>query len=410
MITADSTSSPSARLPRSYLIWLAGSRASLLGDAALYFALGWAASVHGGRAGALVLTAITLPRTALLLVGGAVADRFGVRRVLLAGDAVMLTATLLLALAGHGPERSPWLLVAVAALIGTVDAFYLPAGGAMPRLLVGRDLLPRALAAQQAGSQVTTLLGAPLGALLVTAAGLSGAALLDAVTFGLVLVVLVRLRPAVDAVAPPAPTAPQRLTTAVADGLRLAARDRTLRPALLLTSAAAASLLPVVSLVSPLLARQRGWGAQAAGLVAGGQSAAVIAVSLLIARQGQLRRPGVAACLGLCVAAAGIAGLAAVRNATTAVAAGAVLGLGSGMFAAHVGPLVLGRAPETHLARVQSVLTLVQSSALVAANTVLGSLAEARGAAVAAAACAAAAVVGGLAGLASPALREAARG
>jgi MFS family permease len=72
-------------LPRAYLAWLAGTRASLLGDAALYFALGWAASAHGGRTGALVLTAITVPRTALLLIGGAVGDRFGARRVMVVG-------------------------------------------------------------------------------------------------------------------------------------------------------------------------------------------------------------------------------------------------------------------------------------------------------------------------------------
>src|SRR5256885_2238945 len=63
--------------PRTYLVWLAGAQASLIGDAALYFALGWAATAHGGKAAASVLTAITVPRTLLLLLGGAVGDRFG---------------------------------------------------------------------------------------------------------------------------------------------------------------------------------------------------------------------------------------------------------------------------------------------------------------------------------------------
>ncbi|MFF1796677.1 MFS transporter, partial [Kitasatospora sp. NPDC058263] len=88
-----------AALPGPYLLWLAGTQAGLLGDAALYLALGWAASAHGGGAAGLVLTAITLPRTVLVLLGGAVADRFGARRVMLAGDAVMLVAALALAAA-----------------------------------------------------------------------------------------------------------------------------------------------------------------------------------------------------------------------------------------------------------------------------------------------------------------------
>jgi MFS family permease len=99
--TESVVSTPSrSALPRSYLLWLAGTRASLTGDAALYFALGWAASARGGRTAALVLTALTLPRTVLLLLGGVVGDRFGAARVMITGDVVMLAAVLALAVAG----------------------------------------------------------------------------------------------------------------------------------------------------------------------------------------------------------------------------------------------------------------------------------------------------------------------
>ncbi|MFI8342007.1 MFS transporter [Streptomyces sp. NPDC085639] len=200
MASLDTARPVSARpaLPRVFLVWLIGTRASLFGDAVLYFALGWAASAHGGGTAALVLTAVTLPRTLLLLLGGAVGDRFGARRVMITGDIVMLTVTLVLALVGTHFGASPWLLVMVAVVIGTVDAFYLPATGSMPRRLVGKEQLPRALAMHQAGSQIVSLLGAPAGAVLVAAAGLTGAAAADAVTFAIVLMVLVRVRPAFD--------------------------------------------------------------------------------------------------------------------------------------------------------------------------------------------------------------------
>ncbi len=391
-----------APLPRTYLVWLAGSRVSLLGDAALYFALGWAAAAHGGEAAALVLTAIALPRSVLLLVGGAVGDRVGVRRVVIAGDAVMLAATLAVAFADRGGRTPAWFLVVVAALVGTVDAFYLPATGAMPRRLMARAQLPRALAVQQAGRQVAALLGAPLGAVLVAAAGLSGAALVDAATFTVVLGVLVRVRPAFDA----APAAREAgLLAAAVDGVRIAAADRVLRAALLLTSVAAGSLLPVVSLVGPLLVRGHGWGASAAGLVAGGQGAGILALSALVARRGPVRRLEAGASGGLCVAAVGIAGLASAADPAEAVIAGVVIGLGSGTFATHIGPLVLASAPDTHLARFQALLTLVQSVALVVADNLVGGLAQAAGARTAAAACALAVGAGGLAGLRSGALR-----
>ena len=75
-------------LPATYDVWLAGSLVSQLGDAALYFALGWAASAIGGSAAGLVLSAIVLSRTVLLLLGGVVGDRAGARRVMITGDAV----------------------------------------------------------------------------------------------------------------------------------------------------------------------------------------------------------------------------------------------------------------------------------------------------------------------------------
>ncbi|MFB7618404.1 MFS transporter [Kitasatospora sp. NPDC056181] len=410
-----------AALPGPYLLWLVGSQAGLLGDAALYFALGWAASAHGGGAAGLVLTAITVPRTVLVLLGGAVADRFGARRVMLAGDAVMLGATLALAAAASGWGTPLRLLVVAAVVIGTVDAFYLPVSGSMPRRLVGAGQLSRALALRQAGGQVAALLGAPLGGVLVALGGLSGAALADAVSFGVVLLVLLRVRPQEgrdereepdgreepDRREPGQPGDSPGLLREAADGVRLALADPLLRAALLLTGAAAGALLPVVSLLAPLLARTHGWGAGAAGLVAGGQGAGVLLVAGLIAWRGALRRAGVGAAAGLCSASAGIALLAWAPGVPVAVAGGVVAGAGSGLFACHLGPLVLGGAPTGHLSRMQALLTLVQSGALVLSTGLLGVLADAAGPRWPTALCALATGAAGLVALTSAALRRA---
>ncbi|MFI7355937.1 MFS transporter [Streptomyces avidinii] len=281
-------------------------------------------------------------------------------------------------------------------MIGTVDAFYLPATGSMPRRLVGKDQLPRALALQQAGGQIASLLGPPVGAVLVAAAGLTGAAVADAGTFAIVLVVLVRVRPAFDVERSPRGAG---LRAGVVDGVRIAAGDSVLRPALLLTAAAACFLLPVVSLLNPLLAREHGWSAGAAGLVAGGQNLGMVAVALVVSRRGTLGRIGVGAASGLCVSALGIAAAAMAGTAAVAVAGGVVVGAGSGIFACHIGPLVLTNIPDTHLARMQALLVLVQSLALVVGNNALGALADAQGATSAAAVCAVGACASGIVGL-----------
>ena len=112
----------------------------------LLFALGWAANAHGGMWAGLVLTAIAAPRTVLLLAGGVVADRVAARLVMIVGDAVMLVLAAVLAVAAPTMGSPIWLLIAFAVLAGTVDGFYLPATGTMPRRLVTDALVPRALA------------------------------------------------------------------------------------------------------------------------------------------------------------------------------------------------------------------------------------------------------------------------
>ncbi|MFD7416800.1 MFS transporter [Kitasatospora purpeofusca] len=413
-------------LPAPYLRWLAGAQLGALGDAALAFALGWAAAAHGGAAAGLVLTVITVARTALVLLGGAVADRLGARRVMLAGDAVMLAATLVLA-ASAGLRGSPLGLLLLAALvIGVVDAFYLPASGSVPRLLVAAEQLPRALALRQAGGQLAALLGAPLGGALVAAGGLPAAALVDAASFAVLLLVLLFL-PVSDPRRVPAararagtgattgtgagPDERPGLLREAAAGVRLAAGDSLLRSALLLAGAAAGAVLPVVSLLGPLLARTAGWGAGAAGLVAGGQGAGVLVVAALLARRGSGDgRPrggaGAGAAAGLCAAAAGVALLAAAPVPAVAAAGGLLTGAGSGLFVGRLAPLLLGAAPDTHLSRVQALLTLVQSAALVLSTGALGLLADTAGPRLPIALCALAAGAAGLLALASPVLRR----
>ncbi|MFB8172630.1 MFS transporter [Kitasatospora purpeofusca] len=426
---ADPAAAARSALPAPYLRWLVGAQLGALGDAALAFALGWAAAAHGGAAAGLVLTVITVARTVLVLVGGAVADRLGARRVMLAGDAVMLAATLALA-AAAGVLGTPLRLLLLAALvIGVVDAFYLPASGSMPRLLVDAGQLPRALALRQAGGQLAALLGAPLGGALVAAGGLPATALVDAASFAVLLLVLLLL-PVSDPRRAPAARAragtgtgtgtgrgtgtdrPPGLLREAAAGVRLATGDRLLRAALLLAGSAAGAVLPVVALLGPLLARSAGWGAGAAGLVAGAQGAGVLVAAVLLARRGTgagtgRLGAGTGAAAGLCAAAVGIALLAAAPVPAAAVLGGLLTGAGSGLFAGRLGPLVLGAAPDTHLSRVQALLTLVQSAALVLSTGALGLLADTAGPRVPIALCALATGAAGVLALASPVLRRA---
>ncbi|WP_327177481.1 MFS transporter [Streptomyces sp. NBC_01335] len=392
-------------LPRSYLWWLGGILTSLVGNSVLYFALGWAAGAHGGGVAGLALSAITLPRVLFLLVGGAVGDRVSARRVLITGDAAMLAFTLVLAAVAFHLGTPPWLLMATGVAIGVVDAFYLPASGSMPRRLVDEEQLPRALSLRQVGGQVIAMGGGPLGGALVGLAGLAGAALVDAGTFALTLVVLLAVRPRREApVRAPEPSG--NILKEAMDGIRVAFVHPILRPALCLTGFAAGFLLPVLSLLLPLLAREREWGASGAGLVIGAQGVGMVAITLAVVKRGPLGRPGLLSAGALVLAGTGVLVLALAPGAPVAVLAGLVIGAGNGLFSAHIGPLVLASAPESHLSRVQAVLVLVQSLALLLMNNVFGTGVDLAGAGPVLVTGAVLLIGAGLAGLASAPLRN----
>lgn len=377
---------PARALPRPYLAWLLAVTVSRLGDAVLAFALGWAASGFGGTTAALVLTVNALPRLVLLVVGGAVADRVGARRILIAGEAALLVLTVVLAVALALFGTPTWLLVASSLALGTVTAFCLPATGSMPRRLVPDDQLTRALALRQGLGQVVLMTAAPLGGLLVGLVGLPAIAWGDAVMLGVSLCVLIAVHemaaPAPDSV----PTSSAHAGFGMVDGLRVVARAPGLRRALVLVGAGAALMLPVQSLLVPLLGRASNWGAGATGGVAGAVGVGVIGAALLAARR---RSPATRARTGAAPAATGLTvsavgafvlavgpTLAGPGDVPVAVAGAVVFGFGNGMFVARLAPFVLGSAPRTHLARVQAVVGLVQLVPVLVANTALGALSQ----------------------------------
>ncbi|GAA1153629.1 MFS transporter [Kribbella jejuensis] len=356
---------------RAYYGWLAGSTLSVLGDTALFFALGWAATGIGPRVAALVLTGFTLPRAVLLLLGGVLGDRLGPRRLLLTCTAIVGTCCFLLALVVGVRGVSAGVLLATSITVGTVDAFGLPAAGVLPRLFVSDDQLPRAMALRTSATQVITLAGGPLSGLLVASVGLVGALMLDGLTFAVQFLVLLMLRPPYDV---PPPADRPSVVRAAADGLRVAIADPVLRMILSVVALVAAFVLPVTSLCVPLLARSHGWSAGQAGVVVAGNVCGGLLVTVLVARFGSFDRAGLAGGTGCLLAAAGIAALAVAPSIPFAVGATFTQGFGIGLFTSHLAPVFVRSTPKSHLTRLQSLLSLVQTVPLIASTNLLATL------------------------------------
>jgi MFS family permease len=364
--------SDTQRIPVRYWIWLFGAAVSLLGDLTMTFAVGWSASQHGGRIAGLVLLLAAAPRAALLLIGGAVGDRFGAPRVLLFSCLAMFAVTVALVPATAVVGEPIWLLLALALVIGVIDAFFLPSSRSMPRLLVPPEQVPRALASFQVTGVIFAVSGTAVGGVLVSWQGLTAAAGFDAITFGVMIVVLILLRKTMT----PAGQMPTGMLRSIAAGIRVAF-GRPLTRALLITMTVAAGLLmPLDALLFPLLARSHGWDAATAGLLVASRSLGVGVIALRILMRGAFPRPGVFAALGLLVAAAGLFGLSVFDPLPLAFAAGMLSGIGVGTFTGHVLPLLMNSVEREYQSRLQSVVVLCQSLALVVMNPLLGTLTD----------------------------------
>ncbi|MFF1818548.1 MFS transporter [Kribbella sp. NPDC058245] len=360
--------SDTQRIPVRYWIWLFGAAVSLLGDLTITFAIGWSASKHGGSVAGLILLLAAAPRAALLLVGGAIGDRFGAPRVLLISCMAMFVVTAALVPATLAAGEPVWLLVCLALVVGVIDAFFLPSSRAMPRLLVPPEQVPRALASFQVTGVIFAVTGTAVGGVLVTWSGLTAAAAFDAITFAIMIAVLLILRTSTAA----APPSQAGIFKSIAEGLRIAFGKPLTRALLITMTLAAGLLMPMDSLVLPLLARHHEWDAKTAGLVIATRSLGVGVVSFRILIRGAFQRPGVVAMLGLFGAAIGYFGLSQVDSIPLTIAAAIISGIGVGAFTGHVLPLLMNSVERGYQSRLQSVIVLCQSLALVVMNPVLG--------------------------------------
>jgi MFS family permease len=291
---------------------------SLLGDTALWLALGiWAKDLTGssGAAG-LVIFCIAAPQL-LAPVSGMVADRVRRRALLLVVNLATLAAVLPL-LAVH--DRSDvWILYAVATAYGVSYSLIGPAQSALLATLLPEDLLADANSLLQTVREALRLVAPLAGAGLYALAGGAAVALLDAATFALAAASVAALR-----VREPRPRREHEpWTAAVVAGARHISRTIPLRQ---ITIAGAITLLTLgfsetllfaiaddglhrpVSFVGVLMA------AQGVGAIAG-----ALTCTRAIRRFGEVRASG----LGLAVFAAGAALTAA--PALVAVLAGKAL-------------------------------------------------------------------------------------
>lgn len=371
-------SSAAGRPPTVYWVWLAGVTITMLGTQALAFGLVWHAAGTSPALASAISFAVIAPRVALSIPGGGLADRLGPGRIMIVSDAAMATLVGGLAITAWLAGPSPYLLIACAFALGLADAFYLPASGAMPKFLVTESQLPRAMAARQLVAQASALIGPALGG-VVAAVGVSLSLAVGSLGFACMLAVLLLIRRHLPMA--PVEGSPQESLLARARGAaRTAWEISPLRVATILTAGFSLFILPLTSLLIPLLGQANAWDASTTGVVMGCYGAGMAAVSTVVLAQTAAPKAGLTAALGIALAGLGMLGIMLFDSLWVAAVSAALSGLGAGLFATHLGPMFVKSAPRERMASLQSILILAQNVPLLAATPLIGLLATASGA------------------------------
>lgn len=124
----------------------------------------------------VVLSLVVLPRTVLLLIGGAAGDRWGLRTTMIGCDLVMSAVLVAYLITARTPISQVLLLAALALSQGIVSSFRMPAAGAFPRMFVPEETVSRAISLTGSVLEIASLSGPPLGGVVVGPFAMTGAA------------------------------------------------------------------------------------------------------------------------------------------------------------------------------------------------------------------------------------------
>ncbi|WP_410632284.1 MFS transporter [Amycolatopsis sp. cmx-4-83] len=360
-------------LPAPFLGLVFAMGLSSFGDAVWLIALSVTLVGTAGPALAgLVLALGSLPKVLTLLVGGAVADRTGARRVLIGTDLIRAGAMLGGAAAVLLAGPSLPLLAGLIVVMAVASAFFIPASDALRPNLLPPEHLVRGNAVYLAAVRGGQAAGGALGSWLAGLGGLVVVAAVNGVSF-LVSAVAAGNTKTLAKAEPRERVKVRQLAKDVGEGCRYVAKRPALRAAMIVTGLLELSGAGPINLGLVLLGGNRGAGWLLTAMTLGASLAFVVSV-----KWPPREKAGRLATFGL-AAQAGCLALLATGNLAVGIAAFFALGLVAGLTALVLVSLAQRWSTKEMRGRVMSILALFTLAATPVGNLLIGVMVEALG-------------------------------
>jgi MFS family permease len=355
------------------LLWI-GQGTSLLGDEFFMIALPWLVLklTDDPLALGIILALVGIPRAIFMLVGGAFADKYSPRVIMLVSDILRLALTTLLAAMILTGWLQLWMLYVLALLFGTISGFFSPASGAMVPILVKPEELTISNSIYQGTSYLTNFVGPVLaGGLIALFAhsktaqsgaemtGIAVAIVVDAFTFLVSVATLLLMK--WQSIVKPQATSSGNILASIKEGIAFLWSENLLRTILILMVAANFLFVGPILVGIPVLADTRlSGGAAAYGMVISAFGCGNLLGILLTSSLIQVLRKHLGALMVAVIACFGLAlGLMGMVSSTlVACVILLIVGLGNGVLEITVITSIQRMTPKVMLGRVMSLILL----------------------------------------------------
>lgn len=265
--------------------YAAGESISMTGTWMQAMAQGWVMTELTDKAFKLGLVnfAGSIPMLALTMYGGAVADRFDKRKILLATQVVQIALAVAVGWLIATHQVQIWHVVTAAALLGIAAAFEMPSSSALVPELVAKNEIASAVAVDRAIFHGTRLIGPALAGFLIGRYGTASAFYANAATFVALMIALLTIQPRQKG----SEEEEKERSSGMKAGIDYVRGDRPTVAMLSLMAATSLCIFPFMAVMMPLYSKQvLGLDARLTGLLM-----AVSGVGSLVASVGLLSVP-----------------------------------------------------------------------------------------------------------------------
>lgn len=318
----------------------------------------------------LVLSASTLPILLFSLFGGAAADRFRKRNLLLLTQALSIFPVLLLGVLTSMDVVAVWHVIVLAFLLGTANAFDFPTRQSFILEMVERKDLMNAVALNSAAFNASRMIGPVLAGVIITTMGLPACFYINAISYVAVLIALLFIKARGER-----RTGRISIIKDISEGMDFIRKTPSVRSLLLLVATFSLFGLPFVVLLPVFAEEVLHAGVKGYSFLLGASGIGALASAVFIALKGEIQQKRRFMGTASLVFPAALIAFSMSKSYGLSLLLMVVVGLAVVAFLATANTTMQLKSPDKLRGRVMSVYTLVFRGMMPIGSFIMGAAA-----------------------------------